>query len=483
MGSDSGNDGSSKDGPNLFDNMAEDLGNILSGKGNGKHSAYDKRNAEAMSKKTKQPKENFLPGGQYGPRGGSYSASTLHAAGVEMQTAAPSLQDQLAEAKAAPWRGDATPAQQARNIRTIQKLEEKIKNAEAKAIAIAKANQAQAKAQEKAQHFTEKQRAAEAAANAQKAIDRQRVNDYLREMSKPQNQPANRPAGQSAADARKAAWGQAKQSHPSRNAGGVGQHGANHPADVARAQSALAAQGVLDPQHVTGYPGTALVDAIKALQRKHALPVTGTLIPGGQAEAMLNAAAQSQDILGGPRMNEHGNWFDQQGNRIGNPYQNENLQMTGVREVFDKGLGSLMTVFEEAWNGTAAKRRAAEEARVPAEEAKREKEEADRRRAIREIEKQNPGYTVGGNNFNAPFNNGMTAEQKEQMAKEIGTIAGQTLLGGTLKIMGARPGKNLDSKRNLLNNGLDAIGDKVLDSAKKNKDRWGYPKTNWRYLE
>jgi len=86
MGSDSGKDsGQEKSGPSFFDNLAEDLGNVLSGNVTSPHSAYDVRNADAMAKNNHDQKEDYLPGGKYGPGSGSYSPSEFHNAGIEKQ--------------------------------------------------------------------------------------------------------------------------------------------------------------------------------------------------------------------------------------------------------------------------------------------------------------------------------------------------------------------------------------------------------------
>ena len=86
MGSDSGKDsGQEKSGPSFFDNLAEDLGNVLSGNVTSPHSAYDVRNADAMAKNSHGQKEDYLPGGKYGPGSGSYSPSEFHNAGIEKQ--------------------------------------------------------------------------------------------------------------------------------------------------------------------------------------------------------------------------------------------------------------------------------------------------------------------------------------------------------------------------------------------------------------
>ncbi|MFC1672964.1 hypothetical protein ACFL12_02315 [Pseudomonadota bacterium] len=216
----------------------------------------------------------------------------------------------------------------------------------------------------------------------------------------------------------------------------------------------------------------------------------GLLRPLGPTQLGLNAQAQAyRDMLSGLRMDEHGNWFDQHGNRIENPHQNENIQTV---DVYEPWAGELLldglNWIENQFDGTAKKQ--AEKA-----EKEAEKEKADRARAIRALEKQFPGYTHNGNNFNAPHNNTMTEKRKEQVIKEVGTIAGQKLVGGTMKIFGARPGKKpaqnprqkpgqaTDNTRNLLNNGLDAIGDKVLEGAKKNEERWDYPEREWHYLK
>ena len=66
--------------------MAEDFGSILDGKANSLHSAYDVRNARAMSRKTGRHEREFLRGGSAGPGGGAYSPTALHEAG---QSSAP----------------------------------------------------------------------------------------------------------------------------------------------------------------------------------------------------------------------------------------------------------------------------------------------------------------------------------------------------------------------------------------------------------
>jgi len=69
-------------------NFAEDLGNLFSGNWTGAHSAYDTRNAKARADETKGDPKDYLRGGIYGPGGGSYSASALHAAGARAQAKA-----------------------------------------------------------------------------------------------------------------------------------------------------------------------------------------------------------------------------------------------------------------------------------------------------------------------------------------------------------------------------------------------------------
>ncbi|MFC1672959.1 peptidoglycan-binding protein [Pseudomonadota bacterium] len=244
-------------------------------------------------------------------------------------------------------RGGKTTKQQTRNNQRYNTAKDKLAAAQDKARQAAEKAQEKAqekarqKEREKAQRFTEKQRAAEAQANAKNATARQRVNDYLREMSKPENQAANRPAGMSPAAARETAWSKAKASQPSTASGTVGLHGQNTPADVAKVQTDLVEQGVLDPKHVTGFPGTAMVDAIKAFQKKAGLKIDGTITPGGPTQLGLNAQAQAyQDMLSGVSMDEHGNWFDRHGNQIENPYQDENLWEVqgGERRWYENGV-------------------------------------------------------------------------------------------------------------------------------------------------
>ncbi|MFC1672968.1 peptidoglycan-binding protein [Pseudomonadota bacterium] len=203
-------------------------------------------------------------------------------------------------------RGGKTTKQQTRNIQRYNTAKDKLAAAQDKARQAAEKAQEKAqekarqKEREKAQRFTEKQRAAEAQANAKNATARQRVNDYLREMSKPENQAANRPAETSAADARETAWSKAKASHQNGITGTVGANGQNNPADVARLQEALVGAGVMDPAAANGYAGTTIVEAIKSLQRKNGLPASGTIIPGGKVEAMLmndQAIQEGKELL------------------------------------------------------------------------------------------------------------------------------------------------------------------------------------------
>ena len=83
--------GQNKNEFSFFGNLAEDVRSILNGTAQGPHSQYDKHNADAMEKKTGREAKHFLPGGQYGPGGGSYSPSELHNAGLGYQGGASGL--------------------------------------------------------------------------------------------------------------------------------------------------------------------------------------------------------------------------------------------------------------------------------------------------------------------------------------------------------------------------------------------------------
>lgn len=73
------------------------------------------------------------------------------------------------------------------------------------------------------------------------------------------------------------------------------------------------------------------------------------------------------------------------------------------------------------------------------------------------------------NTYDDPRNNTMTDEEIKTMKDEISSIAKDELIGGTLKITGARTG-------GVIGGALDSIGDQFLERAQKNKEDWGYNK-------
>jgi len=82
-----GNSGK-KESFSFLGSLKEDLGNLFSGNWTGPASAYDTRNADARAVENGGKREDYLRGGYYGPGGGGYSASALHAAGVRAQAKA-----------------------------------------------------------------------------------------------------------------------------------------------------------------------------------------------------------------------------------------------------------------------------------------------------------------------------------------------------------------------------------------------------------
>jgi len=62
-----------------------------------------------------------------------------------------------------------------------------------------------------------------------------------------------------------------------------------------------------------------------------------------------------------------------------------------------------------------------------------------------------------------------TKEQKIKALKEIGTIAGEELVGGSMKIIGTR----VKGPRGGI---MDYVGDRVLQDAERKKKAWGYKK-------
>jgi len=361
--------------------------------------------------------------------------------------------------------GSATPAQQAKNVRAFQAHQAKQAAQQAKAQQAAEKARQSPQAAPNARTYTQAQLSGAAQAKRTNTITRQRVNDYLSEMSKPKNQPANRPAGMTAAEARKAAWSTVKSAPTSTSrtqdqkaadvgeqplSGTVGQQGTNNPADVAKAQSALVAQGTLDPKHATGYPGTAMVDAIKTLQQRRGLPLDGTVIPGGQTESELFGA--------GPLDTPPG-WGLKSQTVFGPSIQvasNEDLN------VFQKGFLSSLKVAEEILNGTAEKRR---EAQKKAKKAAAKQNAADNKAYERYMQQYDREYKHNGNNLLNDSNNTMPEEDR----KEVGTIAGKELLGGIAKVISIPVG----NKFSPAGAALDLLGDGILDSAKKDKKRSG----------
>jgi len=165
-----------------------------------------------------------------------------------------------------------------------------------------------------------------------------------------------------------------------------------------------------------------------------------------------------QGTMEAPRMDEAGNWFNNQGRMIENPNEPSVIRVGAIGDA----AWALGNWFEDQVDGTA------------------KKEERDRKRAIRVYEKYQqqfyPGYEFMGNNLLEGYNNTMSDENKKQMAKEIGTIMGKELIGGGAKISGIAKTLGIPAAKKVdpLGGALDYFGDHLLDSAQKDKKRWGY---------
>ena len=234
------------------------------------------------------------------------------------------LQGRLKALEQKMWKGGNTVQQQANNIKRRNALKEKLAAAQNREqVQTSSSHIGFGITRTDAMHApTSPNKAMLDKINARIAANRRRVKNYLDIMG----DDKARPLGLSPDAVRKTAWGLAGQeartgvpvsdnigrgihisnlppTAPQEKPGfvrhAVGLTGINNFVDVLHAQKTLAAKGYLGDESVTGYIGTATVNAIKAMRKAEGRPVTGTLQPGDAAPGE-NPDAES-DLLGSLR--------------------------------------------------------------------------------------------------------------------------------------------------------------------------------------